>query len=1063
LLKIIFTTFFLFFITIKSIYPNKIQQECQDLAGFPDEHKSYIWISDLIQFEEAEKVCKSFLELFPNSALANFNYARVLYSIDEYRTKPKNFDQYFSYLEKSLELGGTDGAYTHIIQLYRDGSLDFYGEEGVPADIDKAIYYAQQGSDKGFGNALDFLAEFYFSEEIQTNNKKELMIKYYQKASELFVLNSTFSLLDIEFGITRSLEQITKALEERQRYVDQFGIYDSRVMEFNEKLAYQLLTFGDYPGVRELASEYIEIANKISPPNRAHEFTYIDYIYYLIGQSYYYEQNYGEVIKNTNIAIKLSTSDKQTIDFYNSEYYMALADTYDILGQKDKAIELALLINNFFIKNKENMSSSEDFRFFMNNSAQLASYYKSNYNKAKKYWKLSDEAYEQYKKVYESEWHKPPKDNRPEYFPARVSHLIAIKANKDEIEKFIFNYIENEEGNALAAGYKSMAELYLYYEDDEQCIKWGEKAKNLIKKTFKDIDALDQEFEGIYSLLSDCYWNIGDMKNAYKFANKEIQIYKLFRDKQYEITKVEHDFYSRRIQNLFDIIFRNYEEIGLSEQMSSDLLFELIQLSRESLTSKSISLSALKNKITDKRFQKLISKKEELIYLITSDQEKLFSIRTAVTIDRNNELNLIDKVDINEKELKLIETKIEIEFPNSVKYLGDHFFNISEIQNKLKHNEGVMVISTSEAEETSPFSITYLTSDASEFAVSSFEKKEDFQKLVKKFNAKIENPKYNVRNIREAFDIYKELFLIEDKEVFNKNISKIYIIYDSYFSKIPFSALMYENPKKKMFEKDVKWLANKYAFNYLPSLSSFMFLKDTEINKNEVKLIGFANPSFNNSNNNIKISKLIANNTLRSSMNFEQISLLPSLPNTEDELKAFAKIFNKEETILFFGSDASEDNVKNISLKSDYLLFSTHALIPDEIDDLNEHSIVLSPPGTISQSNNGVLTTSEIINLKLNTKLVILSACNTAYGDSYYSEGLTGLANAFFYAGAKNLIVSNWSVETFSTELLMRHLSKNLKTIDISQSLQLAKLSLIESKEYNHPFFWSAFILAGTN
>src|SRR5262249_30067084 len=97
--------------------------------------------------------------------------------------------------------------------------------------------------------------------------------------------------------------------------------------------------------------------------------------------------------------------------------------------------------------------------------------------------------------------------------------------------------------------------------------------------------------------------------------------------------------------------------------------------------------------------------------------------------------------------------------------------------------------------------------------------------------------------------------------------------------------------------------------------------------------------------------------------------------------------------------------------------FATHGLLASETKEatgsLAEPALVLTPPSTATESDDGLLTASEIARLKLNADWVVLSACNTAGGGSTASgEALSGLARAFFYAGARALLVSDWAVDS---------------------------------------------------
>ena len=144
----------------------------------------------------------------------------------------------------------------------------------------------------------------------------------------------------------------------------------------------------------------------------------------------------------------------------------------------------------------------------------------------------------------------------------------------------------------------------------------------------------------------------------------------------------------------------------------------------------------------------------------------------------------------------------------------------------------------------------------------------------------------------------------------------------------------------------------------------------------------------------------------------------------------------------------------------DVISFATHS-IPSYGD--NEPGLVLSLPKKSSLNDDGVLTPGEIVNLDLNAKLIILSACNTANGKDNDSEILSGLAQAFLYAGAESIIVTHWPVETNSTVLLMTSFFDYWlkEKMDPAEALKHAKIDLRNIPEYNHPIYWAGFSYYG--
>src|SRR6202035_2242498 len=92
--------------------------------------------------------------------------------------------------------------------------------------------------------------------------------------------------------------------------------------------------------------------------------------------------------------------------------------------------------------------------------------------------------------------------------------------------------------------------------------------------------------------------------------------------------------------------------------------------------------------------------------------------------------------------------------------------------------------------------------------------------------------------------------------------------------------------------------------------------------------------------------------------------------------------------------------------------FATHGLVAGDIKGLAEPSLALTIPPQPTDLDDGLLTASEVAQLKLNADWVVLSACNTASGEKPGAEALSGLARAFFYAGAHALLVSHWAVDS---------------------------------------------------
>lgn len=204
------------------------------------------------------------------------------------------------------------------------------------------------------------------------------------------------------------------------------------------------------------------------------------------------------------------------------------------------------------------------------------------------------------------------------------------------------------------------------------------------------------------------------------------------------------------------------------------------------------------------------------------------------------------------------------------------------------------------------------------------------------------------------------------------------------------------------------------------------------------------------------------------------------LPFTASEIKNIASTMNKIEIDSASRFNATERRIREMAKSSpDVIHLATHGFfIPDEhiarhipffkrigTGSMMRSGIALSEAenawcGTTEneEENDGILTAAEVSELNLNnTKLVALSACETALGNYSY-EGVYGLQRGFKQAGVKSLLVSLWSVNDRSTALFMTSFYQ--KWIN-GASKQNAFRHAVETvrREYPSPFHWAPFIL----
>lgn len=141
--------------------------------------------------------------------------------------------------------------------------------------------------------------------------------------------------------------------------------------------------------------------------------------------------------------------------------------------------------------------------------------------------------------------------------------------------------------------------------------------------------------------------------------------------------------------------------------------------------------------------------------------------------------------------------------------------------------------------------------------------------------------------------------------------------------------------------------------------------------------------------------------------------------------------------------------------------FATHGVLNDCYPELS--GIVLSLVDDRGQPRDGFLRVQDIYAMRIETNLVVLSACETALGHVLRGEGITGLVTALMHAGAGSVIASKWKVDDLATRQLMEEFYRGLfiEGLDSAAALRAAQVSLWKRKRTHPPFYWDAFELHG--
>jgi CHAT domain-containing protein len=259
------------------------------------------------------------------------------------------------------------------------------------------------------------------------------------------------------------------------------------------------------------------------------------------------------------------------------------------------------------------------------------------------------------------------------------------------------------------------------------------------------------------------------------------------------------------------------------------------------------------------------------------------------------------------------------------------------------------------------------------------------------------------------------------------------IVPDGILWEVPFQALM---PARG------RYLLEEYTISYAPSLTSLRELAERhhDARTNTESLLALGNP-------------------LLSPEAFGGTAP-PALLNAENQLRALRQLYRSTKNDIYFGAEASEECFKADAGKYSLIHLATHGIFDDQNPMASR--VLLAK----TQQDDGRLEAQEIMRLKLNANLVVLSACETARGRIGPGEGVIGLTWAFLNAGSPTVVVSQWEVREDATAELMKAFYNRINSpssaaMGRADALRHAALRVMKTEHYRHPFYWAGFVLVG--
>lgn len=332
-----------------------------------------------------------------------------------------------------------------------------------------------------------------------------------------------------------------------------------------------------------------------------------------------------------------------------------------------------------------------------------------------------------------------------------------------------------------------------------------------------------------------------------------------------------------------------------------------------------------------------------------------------------------------------------------------------------------------------------------------------------------------------AYELYRNL--VAPVLPVLQDVSSLYIVASDELASLPFSVLLTEPPAPAKDDADPEvlrnapWLIDRFALTQLPSVGSLRAVRERRRPPGVRPFLGFGDPILKGTPGGIRSAVTQQVEPSSAVVLADAAALrefLPPLPGTQRELEAARLLMGADAASVYLAERATEAAFKSAPLANTrHILVASHALRGGEFRGIVEPGIVFTPPSQPTVLDDGYLTASEAAQLTLNTEWLILSACDTASGDGSEAEALGGLARAFFYAGARTLMVSQWAVRDDVAEILIPEVlrlaqaqSERVPALTRAQALQRAtqrlrmgELSADESLA--HPAAWAPFTLVG--
>ncbi|CAD6549717.1 hypothetical protein LMG27952_04887 [Paraburkholderia hiiakae] len=317
-----------------------------------------------------------------------------------------------------------------------------------------------------------------------------------------------------------------------------------------------------------------------------------------------------------------------------------------------------------------------------------------------------------------------------------------------------------------------------------------------------------------------------------------------------------------------------------------------------------------------------------------------------------------------------------------------------------------------------------------------------------------------------AASLYQALIAPIQDEI--RGATTVYISASGILASIPFDVWVTQ-PTSML--SDASWWINAATPVRIPSASALVFARSHPAPHAAQPFIAFADPSFDgrerSANSNVRAVGPAARAfpVDNGTPTFDYHRVAP-LPETLGEARSIADALGSPEQSVVSGTHASRTEAMKMDLSSDQVvLFATHGIVAGEVPGWRKSGLAMAYER--SGLDDSILTADDIVMLRLNADWVVLSACNTGLVSGSAGDAVSELSRAFFAAGARSVLVTQWAVESQSAAEVTTGVFRAYAadpSLSKADALARTERDMAAGKEgplYRHPYFWGAYALVG--